>query len=120
MMNEPVVAKKYNCPNKYIYDTGIIFECKNNVKVEITGEDVAKLLNQLDAQLEDIENRFEFSYTDNRIEFDRDELKIKDNHTMIHLKDGVLCIKVYIPKIDKYFNFKYDICGKRFLIGEGI
>ena len=40
-------TEEFKCPNKYVYDTGIIFECKDHIKVEIVGEDVADLLNRL-------------------------------------------------------------------------
>jgi len=39
--------EELQCHKKYVYDTGIIFECKNNCKSEIIGEDVVDLLNEL-------------------------------------------------------------------------
>lgn len=39
--------EELQCHEKYVYDTGIIFECKNNCKSEIIGEDVVRLLNEL-------------------------------------------------------------------------
>lgn len=39
--------EELECPKKYVYDTGIIFECKDNIRVEIIGEDVVDLLNEL-------------------------------------------------------------------------
>lgn len=51
--------EELECPKKYVYDTGIIFECKDNIKVEIIGEDVVDLLNELSEENEQlkIENR---------------------------------------------------------------
>lgn len=43
--------EELECPKKYVYDTGIIFECKDNIKVEIIGEDVVDLLNEQQEQI---------------------------------------------------------------------
>lgn len=69
---------------------------------------------QLKQQLKSIENSFEFSCTENYIEFDKDELNIRDTHTELMLKDGKLCISIFIPQINDYFKFFYLVTGRRF------
>ena len=39
--------EELECNSKYIYDTGIIFECKNGCQSELLGNDVVDLLNEL-------------------------------------------------------------------------
>lgn len=56
---------------------------------------------------------FEFSCTENRIEFDKDLLHIKDIHTEIDLKNGKMYISVFIPQVNEYFRFNYMVTGRR-------
>ena len=51
--------KELECPKKYVYDTGIIFECKDNIRVEIIGEDVVDLLNELATKCSKLEKENE-------------------------------------------------------------
>lgn len=51
--------EELECPKKYVYDTGIIFECKENIKVEIIGEDVVGLLNELATKCSKLEKENE-------------------------------------------------------------
>ena len=81
--------------------------------------DVVNLLNglyeenkQLKQQLKSIKDGFEFSYTENHTEFDKDKLIVIDTHTKIHLNNRNLFIKVYIPQFDDFYHFKYTITGR--------
>ena len=51
--------EELQCSKKYVYDTGIIFECKNNCKSEIIGEDVVDLLNELATKCSQLEKENE-------------------------------------------------------------
>lgn len=51
--------EELECPKKYVYDTGIIFECKENSRVEIIGEDVVGLLNELTTKCSKLEKENE-------------------------------------------------------------
>jgi len=51
--------EELECPKKYVYDTGIIFECKDNIRVEIIGEDVVDLLNELATKCSKLEKKNE-------------------------------------------------------------
>ena len=55
---------------------------------------------QLKQQLKSIEDSFKFSCTENHIEFNKDKLKVKDTHTELTLKDGKLCISLFIPQLN--------------------
>ena len=68
---------------------------------------------QLKQQLKSIENSFNFSYTENHIEFNKDKLKVEDTHTEITLKDGKLYISVFIPQLDEYVKFFYLVTGRK-------
>lgn len=64
---------------------------------------------QLKKQLNDIT----LNWTQNHIEFDKDELYVKDNNTEIILKGGNLFIQVFIPQIQEYFRFNYIVTGRK-------
>ena len=68
---------------------------------------------QLKQQLKSIEDSFKFSYTENHIEFNKDTLKVEDTHTELTLKDGKLCISVFIPQLNEYVKFFYCVTGRR-------
>lgn len=51
--------KELECPARYVYDTGIIFECTDNSRVEILGEDVIDLLNELTTKCSKLEKENE-------------------------------------------------------------
>ena len=68
---------------------------------------------QLKQQLKSIEDSFKFSYTENHIEFNKDKLKVEDTHTELTLKDGKLCISVFIPQLNEYVKFFYLVTGRK-------
>ena len=68
---------------------------------------------QLKQQLKSIEDSFKFSCTENHIEFNKDKLKVEDAHTEITLKDGKLCISVFIPQLNEYVKFFYLVTGRK-------
>ena len=69
--------------------------------------------NQLKQQLKSIEDSFKFSCTENHIEFNKDKLKVEDTHTELTLKDGKLCISVFIPQLNEYVKFFYLVTGRK-------
>ena len=69
--------------------------------------------NQLKQQLKSIEDNFKFSCTENHFEFNKDEIKVEDTHTEITLKDGKLCISVFIPQLNEYVKFFYLVTGRK-------
>ena len=68
---------------------------------------------QLKQQLKSIEDIFKFSCTENHFEFNKDEIKVEDTHTEITLKDGKLCISVFIPQLNEYVKFFYLVTGRK-------
>ena len=86
----------------------------------LTCGDVVNILNelsdeneQLKQQLKNIEDSFKFSCTENHIEFNKDTLKVEDTHTELTLKDGKLCISVFIPQLNEYVKFFYLVTGRK-------
>ena len=67
---------------------------------------------QLKEQLQNIQDSFEFKWTQNFEEFDKDKLYLKDNNTMIRLDGRNLFIEVYLPSINEYYKFKYVVTGR--------
>ena len=68
--------EELQCHKKYVYDTGIIFECKNNCKSEIIGEDVVDLLNELATKCSQLKKENEqlkarIQYLENKIQRER-------------------------------------------------
>ena len=55
---------------------------------------------------------FEFKIIENYVEFNKDELCIKDNNTRIELKNGNLFITVFIPDLNEVKRFHYRVTGK--------
>ena len=103
-------------------DGGIVdeFIVDNLTKKELDEEDMCELLNelseeneQLKQQLKSIEDSFKFSCTENHIEFNKDKLKVEDTHTELTLKDGKLCISVFIPQLNEYVKFFYLVTGRK-------
>ena len=87
---------------------------EKNVKLCINKmNELADENEQLKQQLKSIENSFNFSYTENHIEFNKDKLKVEDTHTEITLKDGKLYISVFIPQLDEYVKFFYLVTGRK-------
>ena len=68
--------EELECPKKYVYDTGIIFECKDNIRVEIIGEDVVDLLNELATKCSKLEKENE--------ELKQEYLKLDHRHGLLH------------------------------------
>ena len=68
---------------------------------------------ELKQQLKSIEDSFKFSCTENPIEFNKDKLKVEDTHTKLTLKDGKLCISVFIPQLNEYVKFFYLVTGRK-------
>ena len=68
---------------------------------------------RLKQQLKNIEDSFKFSCTENHIEFNKDKLKVEDTHTKLTLKDGKLCISVFIPQLNEYAKFFYLVTGRK-------
>ena len=86
----------------------------------LTCGDVVNILNelndeneQLKQQLKSIEDSFKFSCTENHIEFNKDKFKVEDTHTELTLKDGKLCISVFIPQLNEYVKFFYLVTGRK-------
>lgn len=71
--------------------------------------DLKRENDKLKRQIVDID----FCCTQNRIEFDKDSLHIKDTHTEIDLKNRNIYISVFIPQIKEYFRFNYMVTGRR-------
>ena len=93
-------TEEFKCPNKYVYDTGIIFECKDNIRVEIIGEDVVDLLNELATKCSKLEDENEqLKKQIERIDFILDDL---NGAEYISRDDGIKALN----KIDK-------VIGKR-------
>lgn len=76
-------------------------------------KEVEKENEQLKQQLKSIEDSFKFSCTENHIEFNKDKLKVEDTHTKLTLKDGKLCIYVFIPQLNEYVKFFYLVTGRK-------
>ena len=114
-----MIEKRFKCV--YIKDN--LLELRDNEIVKVfNNERLEELLNELHEeneelkqQLEGIENCFKFSCTENRLEFDKDEIKIEDTHTELILKDGKMYISVFVPQINECFKFFYVVTGRRLM-----
>lgn len=102
-----------------IGDAGELIDLNNHKFIDY-GDECCKLLNelsdeneQLKQQLKSIEDSFKFSCTENHIEFNKDKLKVEDTHTELTLKDGKLCISVFIPQLNEYVKFFYLVTGRK-------
>ena len=100
-------------PNKSLDFIEMLGDC-------LEAEEIVDLLNclyneneQLKQQLKSIEDSFKFSCTENHIEFNKDKLKVEDTHTKLTLKDGKLCIYVFIPQLNEYVKFFYLVTGRK-------
>lgn len=67
---------------------------------------------QLKQELQKIQDDFELNWTQNRVEFNKDKLYIKDTNTEICLDDRNLSIRVRIPSLNEYYLFKYIVTGR--------
>lgn len=68
---------------------------------------------QLKQKLKSIEDSFKFSCTQNHIDFNKDKLKIEDAHTELTLKNGRLCISVFVSQLNEYIKFFYWVTGRK-------
>lgn len=85
----------------------------------ISPYEVADLLNKFyeeNKQLKQQINDFALHYTENYVEFDKDELYVKDTNTEIELKNGHMVITVFVPQINQYSRFNYYVTGRRRLM----
>lgn len=67
---------------------------------------------QLKQELQKIQDDFELNWTQNRMEFDKDKLYIKDTNTETCLDNRNLSIRVRIPSLNEYYLFKYKVTGR--------
>ena len=84
--------------------------------IPCTQRQVCKLLNELSEENEQLKkqlNDITLEWKQNLIEFNKDELYVKDNNTEITLKNQNLLIQVYIPKIKEHLRFNYIVTGRR-------
>lgn len=66
--------EELECDKKYVFDTGIIFECGNGFRSEILGEDVVRLLNEQD------EKNIELSTKCSQLKKENEQLKSRCNN----------------------------------------
>lgn len=116
--NKRFEMKDPNCWGYPITDnkTGTVYNCNSNIWMkELVG--VLNALHeeneQLKQQLKSIEDSFKFSCTENHIEFNKDKLKVEDAHTELTLKDGKLCISVFVSQLNEYVKFFYWVTGRK-------
>ena len=85
MTDKPMKTPKeeLECNSKYIYDTGIIFECKNGCKFEVLGNDVVNLLNNLTEEKRELK-------------FERDRYKRLSEIRQESINNHILTIKEFI------------------------
>lgn len=104
----------------YVYEngalTGVDFDKFNKESADALIDKVNALYEEneeLKQQLKSIEDGFKFICTENHIEFNKDKLKVEDTHTELTLKDGKLCISVFIPQLNEYVKFFYYVTGRK-------
>ena len=88
-----------------IDDAGTLIDMTNGNNYDYVDE-VCPLLNELNTELNDVE----LTCTDNRFEFDRDELHFRDRHIRVDLKNRDLKILINLPKYNRLFH--YTVTGK--------
>lgn len=91
-------------------------QLKKEAQLSIYEKRIIELENeneQLKKELKSIEDSFKFSCTENHFEFNKDKLKVEDTHTELILKDGKLCISVFIPQLNEYVKFFYFVTGRK-------
>ena len=98
IVTDTLTEKEYNCEMRIDDD---FLELVNNISSENE---------QLKKQINDIT----INYTENRIEFDKDELYVRDNNIEIDLKNKNLSITICIPSIKEYLKLHYIVTGKSF------
>lgn len=106
-LEKPNSSKRLKYENVYI-GSKVSCEIVCNFGNSLTYEN-----EELKQQLKSIEDSFKFSCTENHIEFNKDKLKVEDTHTELTLKDGKLCISVFIPQLNEYVKFFYLVTGRK-------
>ena len=96
-----------------IIDKEVIFD-EENCKYYDDPNELIKLLNELSEENKKLTD-FSFRYTENRNEFNKDELQVEDAHTKINLKNGKLAIKVFVPETNDWFTFNYIVTGRKLM-----
>lgn len=112
MSNDEVIIDNCSIADDGGKQTYWIVEYGQRIKVVELLNKLYEEKEQLKAQLKNIEDDFEISYTEKPGHFDKDKLYVKDTHTKIHLNNRNLFIEVYIPHVNEFFRFKYTITGK--------
>ena len=96
--------------------TDTLTEKEYNCEMRID-DDFLELVNTISAENEQLKeqiNDITIKYTENRIEFDKDELYVRDNNIEIDLKNKNLSITICIPSIKEYLKLHYIVTGKSF------
>ena len=86
-------------------DAGTLIDLQTRNTYDYVDE-VCPLLNELERELND----FEFSHTNNCLEFDRDKLHFRDRNILVDLHNRDLKICINLPKYKELFN--YTVTGK--------
>ena len=92
--------------------TGKEYKCEMRID-----DDFLELVNNISSENEQLKkqiNDITINYTENRIEFDKDELYVRDNNIEIDLKNKNLSITICIPSIKEYLKLHYIVTGKSF------
>lgn len=82
---------------------------KDNEIVDLLNEQDAEI-KQLEKELSQIKETFQFTIAQNYTEDNKDEIHIKDSYTEIYIKNGRLCLKIYPPNTEPY-DFYYRVAG---------
>ena len=85
-------------------------ECRNNKL--FSRRQLEKENEQLKQELQEIQDGFELNWTQNRVEYNKDKLYIKDTNTEICLNGTNLSIRTHIPSLNEYYQFKYKVTGR--------
>lgn len=88
-----------------IDDAGTLIDMETRNTYDYVDE-VCPLLNELNTELND----FDFTYTNNCLEFNRDKLHFKDRHITVDLHNRDLKISINLPEYKELFNYK--VTGK--------
>ena len=67
---------------------------------------------ELKRMLKQQSDGFELTHTHYPMEFNKDELCIKDNNTKLKLENGNLFITVFIPDLNEILRFHYHVDGR--------
>ena len=73
---------------------------------------LCNLLNELNEENKKLKqqlNEFRFNFTEDFTGVDKDELYVKDTHTNIDLKRGIMWITIFNPQLNEFIKFKYRV-----------